>query len=374
MRNKPLHNLDEIQRVFYNSNLDAVVLVSPRNLWGLTGAARAFARRPGYRRNSCAIAFRDTNPILISGRFQEEPSLIFSWIDDITTYSDYLESPLARAAEVLRQRGLASGRIGVEAWAHTTEFFDDLVQGLDNAEIVPCDDLLDEVWMVKQPEEIRVLEDNLHRMSAAIVAALEQSEAGEAEEAIHKRILAMMLRTGTASVWGTLVSGERLTSLSALPSQRKLMPGDMFRIDYGYVSRNYPVRICRMGVVGDATEEQQQAHKKFCEAFLSTFAKIGPNQTGQEIYEVIAEALARENLETNGASFGNAAGFGIEAERPRIQPFETMKTRPNVVLSVEPVTLSGYKTSAQIRITATGSHIVLPNSLPVMDQLLRLGR
>jgi Xaa-Pro aminopeptidase len=372
MRTVPLHNVNEIQELFDKTDLDAVVVISPRSLWCLTGAARAFARRPGYRRNSCAIAFRNAPPLLITGRFQEEPSRIFSWVRDMTTYSDYLESPLARAAEVLRLRGLASGKIGIEARAHTSEFYDDLVRGLDEAKLIACDDLLETLWTVKQPSEIVVLKDNLDQMAEAIAAALDKSNAGESEDTIHKCILAAMRRTGTASGWGSFVSGPRLTMLRALPSERILVSGDFFRIDYGYGRRNYPARFCRMGVVGQPNHRQLAEFERFTKAVQEAIQKVGPDQSGQQIFALLKQALSEAGFDPAGPPYGNALGIGENSERPGIHPGESLTTRPGMVLSIEPVVGTGFKVNQEIIITDTGNDPIRNEALPAWDDLLMI--
>ncbi len=370
MRSVPLHEVSEIQRVFAETDLDAIVVLSPKNLWCLTGAARAFGRTPGYRRNSCAIAFRDAEPLLISGRFQEEPSLIFSWVKYITTYSDYLESPLTRAAEVLAKRGLGTGKIGIEARAHTTEFYDDLVAGLPNAQFIPCDDLLETVWTVKQPKELDVLERGLQKLSGAINAALAQSKVGDTEEMVHKRILSLTRRTGTASVWGTFVSGDRFSMLRGLPSERVLQSGDLFRVDYSLADRNYPARICRVGVVGSATDAQLASYQHFVQTLNTIVGQIKPGQSGAQIFGSAKAALAAEGFEPAGESFGGNLGIGIYLERPMIRAGETSEIKPNMILSIEPAANPGYKVNQEIKITEDGNMLIAANGLPSIDDFL----
>jgi Xaa-Pro aminopeptidase len=372
MRAVPLHDVDEIQQIFEKTDLDAVVVISPRSLWCLTGAARAFARRPGYRRNSCAIAFRNRPPLLVSGRFQEEPSRIFAWVRDITTYSDYLESPLARAAEVLRRHGMASAKIGIEARAHTSEFYDDLRHGLDGAELIPCDDLLETLWTVKLPREIAVLEDNLNKMAEAISTAMTESRPGEREVDIHNRILATMRRTGTASGWGYFVSGPRMMA-RALPTDRIVATGDLFRIDYGYGRRNYPARICRTGIVGQPDDHQSDSYRRFTTAVEQATQALGPGQTGEQIFNALVTVLKDAGFEPAAPAFGNAVGIGENIERPGIHPGEGMEMRPGMVVSIEPVVTTGFKVNQEIIITDSGNIPIVTKALGPWDTLVALG-
>ena len=357
MRSVPLHDVNEIQETLSRANLDAIVVISPL-VWCLTGYPMSFGRRPGYRRNPCAIVYPNAEPTLVIGRFQEEITLIRSWARDVTTYSDYVESPLARAAEVLQHRGLASRRIGVESRFLTVEFAEDLINGLDKeAEIVPCDDLLDTVWASKKPAEIEVMKENLENLSKAVVAALEQSRAGETEETVHKRILATIRQAGVASAQGRVVSGERVSLSNALSGERVLSQGDLVRIEYSCLSRTYPARVGRMGVVGQPSDTQRATYERYIQAVQSATAHIRPNQSGCEIFHSMREALTEAGLQPVGSSAGRALGIDFR-ERPILQAQEDFRTRPNTILCVGLAIAEGYKVSQEVQITTQGSFIL----------------
>jgi Xaa-Pro aminopeptidase len=366
-----LQAVDEIREALAKNDLDAAVVISPRNLWCLTGYPRV-GQRPGYRRSACGIAYPDAEPTLVTGRFQEEISLIRAWVRDVTAFADYVESPLAKAAAVLRKRGLASGRIGIESRYLVKEFYQDLIDELDEGvEVVSCDDLLDNVWSVKQLAEVRLMKQALEKGSNAIAMALDESEVGETEESVHKRILAAIRRGGSGSCWGRVASGERVSVPNALPGLRELSQGDLVRIEYSWLLRTYPARVSRMGVVGKASAEQDVVYARYIQAVKSAVAGIQPGQSGSAVFALLGSALEEAGFRMVGSSAGHALGIGFH-ERPRLHAHEEFQTRPRTILCVEPETAEGYKISLEVELMEHTSSVLSSSPLPRIEQLLTI--
>ncbi|MDQ3692616.1 MAG: M24 family metallopeptidase [Chloroflexota bacterium] len=370
MRNVPLHDVEEIQAVLAEAGLDAAVVISPRCLWCLTGYPRWRGQRPGYRRSAVAIAYRNAAPTLVTGRYQEEISLMRSWVRDVTSFSDYLESPLARAADVLGRRRLASGRIGIESQFLTAEFADDLTNGLDGAEIVPCDDLLAGIWAVKKPAELEAMRRNLEKLSKLVESVLAESRAGETESTIHKRLLSALRHAGASEGWGRVVSGDRLSVPGALPSDRALSAAELVTIDYSGAFRAYPATVARMAVVGAPSDEQQALYNRYVRSLKLALDKLAPDQAGQAIFDIFQDTFQEEGLTLRGSTVGNAIGISY-FERPSLRSGETLRTRPGMVLCIAPESLEGLKVSQEVEITADGSNI-LSDTLPTIDQILTI--
>lgn len=353
MRSSPLHDVGEIQQALAQDGLDAAVVVSPRNVWCLTGYPRWRGQRPGYRRNACAIGFRDREPVLVAGRYSEEISLVQAWARDVTSYADYVESPLAKAAEVLRRRGLASGRIGIESRFLTAQFFGELAGGLDRPEIVPWDDGLDAVWNAKRPAELDIMRQNLERLGAAVAGALEMSRAGDSEETIHRRIRSAIRAAGSGDGWGRVSAGARIGLAGAPSGTQPLDPGTLVRVEYGCTFRTYPAKVTRMAAVGPTSASQVEKYGRYLAAVKQAVGGIGPGQAGQEVTRQVAASLQRSGFELKGPLAGHGLGIGF-VERPRLHSNETFRIVPHSVLCIEPETVDGYKVSLEAEITETG--------------------
>lgn len=370
MRNVPLHDVSEVQPVLAAAGLDAAVVISPRNLWHLTAFPMWRWQRPGYRRCAVAIAYPDAAPTLVSGRFQEEISLIRAWTRDVTTFSDYLDSPLARAAEFLGRRQLASGRIGIESEYLTANFADDLQNGLKNAEIVSCDDVLAGVWASRQPAELALIQENVEKLSRIIATIVAETQAGETEFAMHKRILAAIRQAGGNEGWGRTIGGDRRLIPAALPSEHPLQPGELVLIEYACAFRSYPARIGRMAVVGESNPDDQRRYERFVQALEATGGQIGPGQPGGEIFNLTRDTLEEAGFTVRGSTVGNALDIAYYG-RPTLRSQETLSTKPGMILSLEPETNDGLMASLVLEISKDGSTRV-PDALPPLGQLLRI--
>jgi len=125
-----------------------------------------------------------------------------------------------------------------------------------------------------------------------------------------------------------------------------------------------------MGVVGELSEAQSAIYEHYIQAMQSAIAQIGPNQSGGEILSCLRATLKEAGFELIGSSAGYALGIGFY-ERPRLQAEEDFRTRPGMILCVEPETAEGYKISQEVEITEDGSSI-LPSPFP-LEQLLVVG-
>lgn len=371
MRNIPLHNVNEIQKQLADAGLDAAVVIAPRNVWCLTGYPRWRGQKPGYRRSAVAIAYPDAEPTLVTGRYQEEVSLIRGWVRDVRSFADYVESPTARGADVLRRKRRASGRIGLEFDFMTAEFSDELVAGLDKGEIVPCDDLFATTWAVKQPKELAVIRDNIRRLGGLVTEQIAATKPGQEEFDLHKRMVAAIHHAGSGEAWGRTVSGERVALLDALPSTNKLNTGDMVAISYSSAFRNYPGRIARMAIVGSVKAELRDRYRTYVRALEKAVAGIGPGQSGEEIDQSVRAALVDAGLKPRNKPSGHAIGLGYY-ERPSLRAGEKLRTAPGMVLTVEPETMDGLQVSMPIEITAAGNQPI-DTGLPPLSEFVVIG-
>jgi Xaa-Pro aminopeptidase len=325
-------------------------------------------QRPGYRRCAVAIAYPDAPPTLVAGRFQEEISLIRAWTRDVTTFADYLESPLTRAAEVLTRRQRGSGRIGIETHYLTAEFGDDLTTGLAQAEIVSCDDLLAGVWASRNPAELALMRQNVERLSRIVATTVAQSQAGERERSVHQRLIAAIRLAGGSEGWGRTIAGERRRLHGALPSEQSLAGSELVLLEYACAFRTYPARVGRMAVVGEPRAADQERYTRYVQALATIASQLGPSQAGGEIFQRTEQGMQAAGFTLRGSTVGNALDIAYYG-RPTLAPGEPLPTKPGMLLSLEPETDDGLKASLLLEITRDGTRQV-PDALPPLDQLL----
>ena len=124
------------------------------------------------------------HPTFITPSYRAQAGL---FIDDVRSYDFYARdevlkdprgrslvdrSPIPLLAEVLDEKGLATGRIGLEKMHFPVARYEELSALLPSAEFVDCGSLFDEARMVKTAAEIDLLRQLALRRSERSTTAL----------------------------------------------------------------------------------------------------------------------------------------------------------------------------------------------------------
>jgi Xaa-Pro dipeptidase len=200
---------------------------------------------------------RTGQPILIvpafeEGRLREKlrfPLEVRVWQED--------ESPTKLAAAALADRGIRSGRIGVEE-ATAFTFFDHLRNAAPAFEYVSADPVTILCRGSKSPHELELMRlaceatfDVFHAVFASLNAGMSQEEIGQFVEAGFSK---MGLHGGALVLLG---------ASAALPhgtlQPQKLKEGDVILIDGGCTVEGYESDVTRTGIFGKPSEKISRA-------------------------------------------------------------------------------------------------------------------
>ena len=118
-------NVKRLKEKMAETGVDAVVAVSPENTYYLSGV---FIRTQISVRDRLALVVWPTGdePTYIVCNIEESLARAHSPIKDIRTYVEFAESPIAKLAEVLEDRGLARGTLGIEERFFTAHSYHEL--------------------------------------------------------------------------------------------------------------------------------------------------------------------------------------------------------------------------------------------------------
>jgi Xaa-Pro dipeptidase len=162
----------------------------------------------------------------------------------------------AAAAQTLKDRGAALGRIGIE---ERTEFhiFDGLGRALPQAELVSTDPVTAGCRMIKSPAEIALMqranEITIAAYRAAFAAMREGMTQGDFSANIDAAYRALGVRGGAMAIFGKYTAYPHG---SAQP--RRLREGDMVLVDDGCELEGYQSDVTRTTVFGKPTSRQRQ--------------------------------------------------------------------------------------------------------------------
>jgi len=317
------------------AGLDVLLLTKPSNMFYLTGDGRLCAYTMITRAGQVALGvpvtdLEDVKSLathdLIVG-FDDEVGMIHS----IAHYFEYF--------------GISEGTVGLEYTFLTQSMMGMMTHPHAKPEkVVPrdCTHILSEMRMVKEAEEIKRIRAAAKVADAGMAAAIEAVHPGVTESQVAAAAEFAMRQAGAEEFWRSYVaSGPRTNIAHGLPTNRKVMEGELVMIDIHPIVDSYSADICRTVCVGKPNAEQHAAYNLYLHAQQSTIrmlhAGVGMADLEGHLHQVLRDAGHGEHV------FGPPIhGVGIEFEEAPLPPghafFHGEKAPPplpaNVVLAV----------------------------------------
>ena len=277
-----------------------------------------------------------------------------TFIEDIRSYDHFLgdkvvtdprgrslvnRSPMPLVADVLREKGLASGHIGFEQMHLPVNRFVELQALLPSAELVDCKSLFDEARMIKTPAEIKLLHSAGIATEKAIQIGFELARPGDTAKSLANAIGSAMTKLGAEQVAFMdldVMSGGKMFRLQYSDEPGELKQGSLIRVDAGGYFGGYYSDIARMAVVGEPTAEQRSIYGRLYGVERKMIEEIlKPGRSGGEMYELTAAAFEEFGVPLRWRTLCHGLGLFIH-ERPWLTKSETYRLQPGMVLAVEP--------------------------------------
>lgn len=336
--------------------LDALVLTSPEHIAysaDVVVPSQAIVR---HRLVLCLVPLEGT-PEIVVVTIEESFVRANSTIKEVVAYNEFTENPVQVLADRALLAGLGSARIGFEETALSARAFATLQQALPRATLVPADDLLKHMRMIKTPTEIQQLRHMGKLAERAARSAFEQVRVGMTEVELGQLITDCYLAGGGDRLTMLVVgAGERSGFANAAPTRRQIQAGDIIRVDVIGTGGNYYSDVARTAVVGRATEEQRQAWAYMVEARKVALDAMRPGASTQAMYRRYAEQMERWHLPPI-KFLGHGLGLTLH-EEPYIGPYTDIALEPNMVMCIEPLcwypNAWGVQLEDEIIITADG--------------------
>jgi Xaa-Pro aminopeptidase len=257
-------------------------------------------------------------------------------------------------AATLRDRGLASGRVGLigrESLLHVA--VDRIQQELPDVQLSWADDLIEGLRRIKSDSEIALVRESTRVGGEMVEAFVSAAVPGATEADCVLAALDRGIPQGAFPLDIPVASGPHVDHFlwDRMPSwdtQRKLSAGDMIHPDmYGTVN-GYFYDMVRTTVAGRTVSDAQ---REVLEASVSVVEHIiegmRPGVSCGELFDRGSQWLTEHGFEAPGAetsdqvallgqsypSFGHS--LGLAWENPSLVPGEAAVLEPNMVMAVE---------------------------------------
>ncbi|MFW9917450.1 MAG: M24 family metallopeptidase [Candidatus Thorarchaeota archaeon] len=335
--------IENIRTTLEMNELDATIAISPWNVLYFSGANIMTTSTLPDRIALAAIP-KAGNPFMVVNSIEESFTRDNSWITDIYSYVGgefFVEDPTAILAQQLKELGVGQGRLGIEKKRWSVFYYEYLKKTLPDAQFIEFEPEIAKLRMIKEPEEIQVLEQFARDTTDSIVKAYETTSLGEREVDIAARMIQNLAAHGMDQmVFLCLGSGENSIHPHAFPSERVIEPGDAIRVDYGGLRGGYFSDCVRMAFGGGPNREQTRIYKGVVAGQQAAIEAIKPGIEVSCLYEACKAAFKEQGVTFHFPHIGHGMGLELH-ELPMIVPasageLSKMRLEEGMVLNIEP--------------------------------------
>jgi Xaa-Pro dipeptidase len=371
------NRVDRLRKVMEREELDALLLMNPRNVFYVSGFMPVTKRLP-----VAVLVTHDGEPCLVLPTMETESSRESSWVRDIIPYGPHspsnrntegrspeLGSFLAEIQNLVQNRSLSSSTIGVEFSHVTVSTFEMLRRCLDKAGFKDASGILLEARSVKDYEETEVLRDSLEISERGIRTAIELIQPGITELEVAAEVERTMRKAGSKrTAFDTVIaSGPRSGEKLASARQKRIDADELVVINVSGIHGEYYSDVARTIYTGKPGEKHKKSFELTRKALSKTLEQITPGTTSGEIEGSMRHYLRTLSVGENAIDV-SAYGVGLElCEYPRIFQDEVHLIKPGMVICAKVGSsireVGGLRLGETILITDDGKEVL--NKLPV---------
>lgn len=332
---QPIGNLPRLRSLLEASEFDAIIALSPENFPFTAGC---FIWTQSSIRDRLALTVwtkGEPEPVVVVCAVEEPQARADTWVKDVRSYVEFHESPMKRVAEVLHEKGVAEGTLGIEMKYVSAAYLQDLQARVPKARFRPCDSLFSSARMIKTPAEIELMTQAARATEKALLATYATIEVGETEKSMANRLAANMLHCGLDRVEFLYINAGPNTGYPHCdPTQYQAQRGDVVKSDVGGLLRGYPSDIARTAVIGKPTSEQVSIYSRLVETHRETIDMARPGNRACDLYNKAKEGYARRDIPFGLPHAGH--GMGLEGhEEPLLTPLNEVVFEPNMLICIE---------------------------------------
>jgi Xaa-Pro aminopeptidase len=271
--------------------------------------------------------------------------------------------------------GRMSGKVGFEDAKLSVRRLARLEAAVgDDVDLVPAGDPVEQLRVLKEPEEIERIADAVELTDGVYRWALERGLAGRTEREVARACEARLRELGAEPSFPPIVAAAENGALPhAEPGNREIDAGHLVVFDMGALLEGYCSDCTRTFAIGEPGDESQEVYDLVLTAQLAALAAIRPGASGKEVDAVPREIIVEAG---HGDHFGHGTGHGVGLEvheGPRLATTSEDQLQEGNVVTVEPgVYLPGrfgVRIEDLVVLTADGYRNLsdLPKELQIVD-------
>jgi len=239
----------------------------------------------------------------------------------------------------LQSLALAGKHIGVEPRTMRLLEYQFIQAGAPGADFPDASEVVSRLRVHKDADEVSAMRKAVRVAQAALEATLPLIKIGMDEKELAADLVVHLLRSGSQAemAFSPIVSsGPNSANPHAMPSERKLQPGDLLVVDWGALTDGYISDLTRTFAVGTVEAEYQRIHKIVQEANAAGRAAGKPGVPCANVDIAARTVIEKEGY---GSYFTHRTGHGIGMEGhedPYMRGDNLQLLEPGMAYTVEP--------------------------------------
>ncbi len=314
--------IDKIRKLLNDENIDSMVISNIKNVRYISG----FSGDEGM-----ALITPKSAYLIVDGRFIEQAKS-----ESKLKVVDYNRNFLKTIEELLNNDG--AKKCAFEGNTMTYSEADYMINLIKNIEWVAKKDIFEQVRMIKDIEEIKLIKKALKIALDTFEYVKPQIRAGVTERDIANEIEYHMKKLGASGPsFDTIVaSGKRSSLPHGVATGKVIEEGDTVVIDMGAVYNGYCSDITRTVFVGGMTKEQERIYNMVAKAQRLAIDAIEAGVSCKDVNEVAVNEFRKDEMDKYFVhSLGHGVGLDVH-ERPFVAGRSSDVFKPGMVVTVEP--------------------------------------
>ncbi len=365
-----LARIEKARRLMSENNIAAMFLEPGSSMFYYTGVRWGLSERPF----GVVIPAQGDLAYITPGFEEERARELIKFSNDVRVWQED-ESPYAKVAQIFRDRGVATGRIGFE---ERVRFFvaDGVRSEAPQLEFVSATPVTAGCRMLKSAAELALMQRANDITIAAYRAAFRIMRAGMTQRELSANIAAAIQRLGGASDGALCLFGVSSAFPHGTTKPAPLKEGDIVLIDGGCTVEGYAADITRTTVFGTPTTRQRDVWNLERRAQDAAFAAAQVGATCESVdaaaRKVITDAGFGPDYRVPGLPHRTGHGIGLDGHewtnfvrgnKTPIQPGMCFSDEPTIVIYGE----FGVRLEDCLYITESGPRFFSDQS-PAIDR------
>lgn len=296
--------LQAARRFMREREIDVLLVDQTEFLFYLTGFG------PSENRYRVCVVPLDGEPIMLLRSIDEPPFLEQTWLADYVGFADW-EDPVGVLAAVLRKRGWADARLGIDedSYCLPPRRFRAMREALPKAQFKDFSGVLEKLRARKSPREIEYIRQAARIADLAMHEAIAAAGEGRTErDAAAAASFAFVRHGADSGRTGPITAGTGWGFLHGHLHDRPMAPGDILHMELIPSVCGYSARVMRPTVIKRGSDEQHRAAQRLVAIQDEQIAAMRPGAAAKDIDRICREQVLGAGLRQ---TYDNITGYTL---------------------------------------------------------------